>query len=209
MMADAPASTVVPMPVQPAVTPLTFEKLLAELIKRATSPDDVAHLKRWLNHRGADKTWNKIAKGPFNSDDAFIFAMLVLDLRRAAEEADVLNKEIAALDRRKKHAAPKARVRAIRKLTNNEITPQQYAVLNQRLRSPKFFDPLLSVHSDEEGTRRRTLFCRMLSDNPRHSTGQWHDAEVALLCEIALDCGDVTIEMVRSARRESTRKRRR
>jgi hypothetical protein len=216
-MMDAPVS--IPMPAKAALMPPTFEKLLAELIKRATLPDDpirqefhdgdIAHLKRWLDYGGANKTWQKICKGPFNSGDAFVFVMLVLRLRRAAEKVDVLNKGIAALEHEKKQIAPKVRKRAVRQLTNNEITPQQFAALNQRLQSTKFFDPLLTVRSDNKGSRRRSLFCRMLSDNLHYSTGQWHDAEVALLCEIALDCGDVTLEVVRSARRESTRKRRR
>src|SRR5262245_41274338 len=35
------------------------------------------------------------------------------------------------------------------------------------------------------------------------TTGTWHDYEVAQLCEKALDCKhDVTVDMVRSARRE-------
>ena len=200
----------------------TFEKLLAELIKRAGSPDapirqefhdgDVAHLQRWLDYGGANKTWNKISEGAFNSVDALVFAMTVLDLRRSAEKADLLNKKIPALERGKKQAASKARKLAIRKLRKNEITPHQYTAFDQRIketpRSPNFFDPLVSNRSDDNGTRRRTLFCRMASDVLHHATGKWHDAEVAALCEIAFDCQDVTVEMVRSARRESTRKRR-
>ena len=137
----------------------------------------------------------------------------VLDLRRDAEEADALNKEMAALGRRVKHLAPKVRKRAIRKLTNNEITGLQYASLNQRiegaLRSTRVFDPLLSNRSDNKGARRRTIFCRELSAFFHDIDGKYHDAEVKELCEIAFNCGDVTIEMVRSARRESIRKRRR
>jgi hypothetical protein len=202
--------------------PPTFEKLLAELIERAASSDDpisrefqdrdIAHLKRWLDNGGANKTWNKMAKGPFHSGDAFAFVRLVLDLRRWAEEADLLNKEIATLKRDEKHAAHKARSRAVRKLRNNGITPQQYAALRQRIEEVlqrKFFDPLLSNRSDKNGARKRTIFCRVLSDVLKDVTGKLHDAAVKELCEIAFNCGDVTIDMVRSARRESTRTRKR
>jgi len=126
-----------------------------------------------------------------------------------AEEADTLNKGISGGERHLKRLAPKARKRAIRKLEKNEIAPEQYAAINQRiekaLRNAQVRDPLLSVRSDENGTRQRTLFCRMLSYFLHDTT--WHDAEVAALCEIVLDCGDVTVEMVRSARRESKPRR--
>ena len=79
--------------------------------------------------------------------------------------------------------------------------------VEQALGRAQVLDPLLSVRSDENGTRQRTLFCRMLS-HVLHDT-IWHDAKVATLCEIAFDCNDITVEMVRSARRKLPRKRRR
>ncbi len=66
-------------------------------------------------------------------------------------------------------------------------------------------DRLLSNRSDKDGSRRRTIFSRELSHHLRDLTGRWHDEEVGALCGIALG-GEVD---VRSARRESTRKRRR
>ena len=202
--------------------PPSFEKLLVELIKRAASPDDpisrefhdgdAAHLDRWLRSGQADKIWQKISNGPFNSGDAFEFVGAVLEIRRDAAKADALARDVPALAKQAKHLALRTRKHAIEKLTNNEITAAQYLALNQRVEEALGFDqvrdPLLSVRSDENGTRRRTLFCRMLSDVLHYTTGQWHDDAVRALCEIAFDCDDVTLDMVRSARRDSTRKRR-
>ena len=216
-MMDAPAS--IPMPAKAERIPPTFEKLLTELIKRGTSPDDpirqefhdgdIAHLKRWLTSGAANKTWKNICNGPFKAGDAFCFVLLVLTARHSAQGADALNKEFAALDRRRKRLAPKVRKRAIRALTKNKITPGQYAAFNQPAQLSKSLDPLLSNRSDNKGSRPRTIFCRIMSDELQYLTGQWHDDEVRALCEIAFDCDDVTLDMVRSARRESTRKRRR
>jgi len=61
------------------------------------------------------------------------------------------------------------------------------------------FGPL-SVRSDRGGSRKRTIYCRLLSRIFRRAFGRWHDAEVAALCGIAFDC-DVTIETVKDARK--------
>ena len=202
---------------------LPFQKLLSEMVSRANSQDDlakrvyldgdIAHVRRWLDDCRADEIWKSISKEPFNFDDASIFVDCVLELRHSAEEADAINREVPALAARLKHVVAKVHKRAIKKLTNGEISPEQYGELDQRLKeslpSPKIRDPLLSNRSDNRGGRRRTLFCRVLSDLLHHATGKWHDAEVQALCEIAFGRGDVTIDMVRSARRESTRKKRR
>ena len=203
--------------------PPTFEKLLAELIKRAASPDDpircefhdgdAAHLGRWLDSGRANEIWERICSGPFNSGDAFEFVLTVLSFRRMAEEADVLNKDIPSLERHVKRLGPEVWKRAVKKLTKNEMTPQRFTALNQQieeiLRRTPIRDPLLSVRSDKKGTRQRTLFCRLLSDVIHHATGKWHDAEVQAMCEITSDWDDDVTVDVRSARRESTRKRRR
>jgi len=73
--------------------------------------------------------------------------------------------------------------------------------------------PPLAVRSDEHGTRRRTIFCRLASMYVHAGTGRWHDEEVAALCEMAFGSKDITNDMVRSAReagrRDVTRKLRR
>ena len=62
-------------------------------------------------------------------------------------------------------------------------------------------DPLFVVRSDRDGSRRRTIFCRILSNNFHIAFGRWHDAEVAALCNIAFDCDCVTVEAVKLARK--------
>jgi hypothetical protein len=99
----------------------TFEMLLAELIKRAATPDDpissefddgdIAHLQRWFDSGRANAIWSNISKGPFNSTDAFALISLVLELRRSAGKADVLNKSIAALVRDTRREGATARKR--------------------------------------------------------------------------------------------------
>jgi hypothetical protein len=190
-----------------------FESVLTNFLKYAGPPDDdAAHLQRWITYGDADKTWEKIF-GPFNLGDAFDFVKVVLQFRRIAKEADPLNKEAGSAERETKYLAAKVRRRAIKALRLGKVSPQQFTALSSRieeiLKTPKPHDPLLSVRSDEGGTRQRTIFCRILSDLLHYSTGRWHDTEVQELCEIAFDCDDVTIDMVRSARRESTRKPRR
>ena len=44
------------------------------------------------------------------------------------------------------------------------------------------------VRSDENGSRKRTIFCRKLSNALHRLTGQWHDAEVEQLCGITFNC---------------------
>lgn len=203
-----------------------FENLLAEFIESEASHDDLAkqlfhdgdaaHLKRWLDYGGADKTWKKISKEPFYYNGAFTHVMIVLRLRRIAEECDALNKTVGELERKSKRLAPKERKRFAKMLINSEISPAQYAAwiefIKDREHNTREFidlDPLLSVRSDKKRSRPRTLFMRMLSDGLHNTFGRWHDAEVAELCEIAFGCrGSVTARMARSARRSRPRKKR-
>src|SRR5262245_65779790 len=112
--------------------PTTFEKLLADLINRARSPDDpirqefhdgdIEHLERWLDYPpGANKIWDKIAEGPFNSGDAFVFIITALQFRRGAEETDSINKEFPALQKTVKSLARRASKRALRLLADSKI----------------------------------------------------------------------------------------
>ena len=128
-----------------------------------------------------------------------------------------MNKEGAELWRQVKKLVPKERKRILGMLKKGEISPEEYATLNAVIDEAsaelptKYMASDFSVRSDKEGTRKRTIFCRVLSDMLHDGTGRWHDAEVARLCEIAFGGGDVTSDMVRSAReagrRDATRKR--
>jgi hypothetical protein len=52
------------------------------------------------------------------------------------------------------------------------------------------------------GARKRTIFCRILSDIFHSVFDRWHDTEVAALCEIAFDCKDIiSTDAVKTARR--------
>ena len=228
-MMDAPTS--IPMPAKAAQIPPTFEKVLADLIKRATSPNDpirqefrdgdAAHLKRWLDYGGANKTWKKISKRQsILSNDPASFVRNVLGLRQLAATSDALTKAVAALQRVEKPTMLKDRKRLMKMRVNSEISDDDFLAGNmfldefwREIRSTvksakKSFPSMCLVRSDESGTRPRTIFLRCLSSVLFMYTGRWHDAEVAELCEIALGCDDVKIDMVRSARRESTRKSR-
>jgi hypothetical protein len=103
----------------------------------------------------------------------------------------------AALDRRKKALANKQRRYALRQLANGDVSPEalkaHLASVDEVEAEPASnLDPLLTVRSDKGGTRRRTIFCRILSDIFHSTFGRWHDVEVAALCEIAFDRKDVT-----------------
>jgi hypothetical protein len=137
-------------------------------------------------------------------------------MRHLAADADQLNKIISRL----KKLVPKARRRAVNRLTRGELSPQEFAELAaffekaETGRATDFFESIFAVRSDKHGTRQRqcTIFCRLVSDLVRRGT-RWHDNEVAALGEIALNRKDITADMVRSyrdaGRRDVTRKSRR
>jgi hypothetical protein len=204
----------------------TFKDLLAEFVRQAPSDDerakrlfrdgDMAHLKRWAADDRGPAIYEAIRGGKgFTVKSAFAHIMITVELRRFAERMDALNRDIGGLERWRKRLAPKERKRARKMLEKSEMSPAEYTALIDQIKEHECtrefigLDPLLSARSDRNGSRRRTLFCRTLSDVLHYATGKWHDAEVAALCEIAFGCRDVKIDMVRSARRESTRKRRR
>jgi hypothetical protein len=203
-----------------------FKELLTEFVKQAASGDelpgrlfrdgDATHLKRWLSDDRADEIYEKInSNKQFHFNRAFDFIMITLRLRHLAEESDALNRKVATLERGGKKAGQKERKRAARMLANSEMSLDEFAAISASVKEhehpAKFVDlPRdLSVRSDEKGSRKRTLFCRLLSKSVHRQTGQWHDAEVATMCEIAFGGDSVTLDTVRSARRESTRKKRR
>lgn len=227
-MMDAPAS--IPMPAKAAQIPPTFEKLLADLIKRATSPNDpirqefrdgdAAHLKRWLDYGGANKTWKKISKRQsILSNDPASFVRNVLGLRQLAVASDALTKVASALQRDVKPTLLRDRKRLMKMRVNCEISDDDFLAGNMfiedyersirsALKTAKSIPSMWLVRSDESGTRPRTIFLRCLSSVLFMYTGRWYDAEVAELCEIALDCsGSVTTRMVRSARESRPRKK--
>ena len=189
----------------------------ADLAKQLFRAGDVGHLQRWRDDGRADEIWEALHPGRFDDrEGCVVFIHAVLSTRHLAEDADQLNKKISRL----KKLAPKARRRAVNRLTRGELSPQEFAELAaffekaETGRATDFFEPIFAVRSDKHGTRQRqcTIFCRLVSDLVRRGT-RWHDNEVAALGEIALNRKDITAEMVRSyrdaGRRDVTRKSRR
>jgi hypothetical protein len=195
-----------------------FEKLLADLLELGSLGGDTAdikHLKRWREDGRADEIWRKLCKGPKGFDDARAaeFVMIVLKYRQIAEVADPLNKESLALARKGKRVAAEEFQRIKRMFDKSEISLGEYLAHIYRIyrseparrRNP---GPLLSVRSNKNGTRRRTIFIRMLSEVLHNATGRWHDEEVGALCEIAFKPNkDIEIETVRSVRRDFARQK--
>jgi hypothetical protein len=204
---------------------MSFRALLTEFVRHAKTGDDLArklfregdltHLERWLKRDDAEEIYKKIHPGVFNHKAAFTFIMTALRFRSLSEQCDDLNAIIGKLERQSKHLSGKERTRAAKLFAAGTMSSAELeALINQISEygdARKFIDldPTLSVRADRRGSRKKTIFCRLHADLLHSFTGKWHDAEVAVLCEIAFDSDDVTIDMVRSARRESTRKRQR
>jgi hypothetical protein len=201
-----------------------FEQLLTEMIKQrgylntrygemATGRNDVAHLKRWLKDGRATEIWEAWSPGNFSDGPARSFITAVLLIRERAWMWDHINKDRTGLRQRLKARAAKERRHLAKLLTKGELSPEEYkariASVEEKRRATGDLDSWHAVRSDENGTRRRTLFCRLLSNAFLHakgrSKGRRYDAQVAALCEIALGCKDVTADMVRSAREAGRR----
>jgi hypothetical protein len=172
---------------------------------------DVAHLSRWLNDGRATEIWEKLYPGAFAPFDAWGFITIILSFRQLAHQLDQANQKVSAAKRARKKATLADTIKLI-----TELSAEGFVLCGVRggaLDSVETLAPPLAVRSDERGTRQRTIFCRLASMYVHAATGRWHDGEVAALCEIALDCNDVTTDMVRSyreaGRRDATRKRRR
>jgi hypothetical protein len=190
-----------------ASIPSTFETLLDALTtSHEFDDDDRRHLGRWRRVHSPGKLWQAI-RPQFNVGEAEEFIRLNLELRRAAEKADKFNDDRPALEREIRRLAPQARRRVLKRLAESAITPHQHAAISRRIgkatERSRFYDPLLSKRSDKRGSRARTIFCRVMSETLHNASGRCFDRQVAELCQFAFG-GEVTIDMVRSARREST-----
>jgi hypothetical protein len=65
--------------------------------------------------------------------------------------------------------------------------------------------PVLSIRSNHDDSRSRTVFMRMASRLMHRTTGKWHDDDVATLTEIAFPDKETTVRMVQSARQSLRR----
>jgi hypothetical protein len=171
-------------------------------------PGDADHIKRWLSDpRRAAAIFAKLTKQEKLTQRGMIDHIhAVLGARRLAEDFDKLNVTFAELERDTPRLSKKERRHALRQFADGKVSQEALdaylAFIDEVEAGPvSNLDPLFTVRSDRAGSRKQTIFCRILSKLIHINFGCWHDAEVAALCEIAFDCGDVTIDMVRAARR--------
>jgi hypothetical protein len=192
-----------------------FESVLAQIAKLAAAGDnvtrrafrrgDAAHLRRWVKDGRFAEICNKIFGGKFDDRAVFLLIMTVLDLRRLAESSDAFATAFALIDRAQKKRLPKDIKDGLRALADEQITPEEFATYRDQMKEAvtkqkRGLNPLL--HAREKATRKRVIFCRVLSAGLHNASGRWHDAEVGALCEIAFDYkGDGTIDAVKAARR--------
>jgi hypothetical protein len=191
-----------------------FETMLVQAAKLAAAGDDVArrafrrgdaaHLRRWAEDGRFAEICNKIFGGKFDYRAVFLLIMTVLDLRRLAESSDAFATAFALIERAQKKRLPKDIKDGLRALADEQITPEEFATYRDQMKEAateqkRGLNPLLRAR--EKATRKRVIFCRVLSAGLHNASGRWHDAEVAALCEIAFDCKDVTTDAVKAARR--------
>ena len=178
----------------------------ADSAKYGFKPGDADHLRRWLTDKRAAAIFAKLTKRHKLTQKGIVQHITsVLGYRQLAEETDRLNATFAELKKDGPRLAKKERRRATKVYADGGV-PQgalddYLAHIDEMASRPsKGLDPLFAVRSDRAGSRKRTIFCRILSRLIHINFGRWHDAEVAALCEIAFDC-DVTIETVKDARK--------
>jgi hypothetical protein len=186
----------------------------ADAAKYGFKPGDVDHLRRWLNNKRAAAIFAKLTKNKTVTQRRIVILIQgVLSARQGAETTDKLNATFAELKREKRPAAKKARRNAMKQFADGDVSrdalDDYLAFINQVESRPSNLDPLFTVRSDRAGSRKRTIFCRILSDLYHTAFGRWHDAEVAALCNIAFDYDGVTVEAVKLARKGLTPRSRR
>jgi hypothetical protein len=204
--------------------PNLLKQILTEMIANVDHPaapkllrdGDLAHVKRWLaDGRGADiaaKIYSSHCAHNYNA--MFHFIMTVVSLRRTAEEMDQLNRDLPLLDKQAGELAPAERKRNSKMLRNNEMSVREFVALDAMIEETEagcvdnVLSPILSVRADKNGSRKRTLFCRLLS-NIVSKGSRKHYAEIAVLCEIAFNRKDITSDVVRSACEAGRRDKRR
>ena len=179
----------------------------ADSAKYLFRPSDAEHLRRWLNDRRATTIFTKLTKGKEITQEGIVDHILtVLGARRLAETSDRSNARLAKLKREGPPLVKKTRRHAMVDFADGKVSQEAldayFAHIDEvEARAAAVdFGPLFIVRSDRAGSRKRTIFCRLLSRIFRRFFGRWHDAEVAALCDIAFDC-DVTIETVKDARK--------
>jgi len=177
----------------------------ADSAKYGFKPGDADHLRRWLADKRAATIFAKLTKRHKLTQRGIVqHIRSVLDYRQLAEETDRLNATFAKLKKDVPRLAKKERRHALRQFADGDVSQEALddylPWVDEMASRPSNLDPVFVVRSDRAGSRKRTIFCRILSRLIHINFGRWHDAEVAALCGIAFDC-DVTIETVKDARK--------
>jgi hypothetical protein len=199
-----------------AIVRSPFLDALREGLKCAESPNpqvpgffkrgDADHLRLWLNDRRAAAILAKLTKGKTVTQRRTVHLIHgVLVARQIAEDTDKLNATFAEFKKDGPRLAKQERRNAMRQFADGDVSQgaldDYLGFINEVEALGSNLDPLFVVRSDRDGSRKRTIFCRILSNNFHIAFGRWHDAEVAALCNIAFDCDCVTVEAVKLARK--------
>jgi hypothetical protein len=171
---------------------------------------DISHLRHWSQHPGCEKIWQRLSGRLCEGESWFPTMILLIKVVLAIRnEAESREKELAAL--KKSGAEPGkaalARLKRITKAAAGKATDwrerarlfQQAADFCTEISRSRRMSGVIAV--DRNGSRKRQRFSARLSKHLHLLAGQWCDAEVATLTEIAFSGKEITIDMVRAARR--------
>jgi hypothetical protein len=182
-------------------------------------PDKMKMLQDWEEHPRSNEIWTKICTAaerledvPLDLAHAMDFVVFVLEAKGAAGHVDKLAAEIASL--RKSYATEQERFKKkVIGHVQDVSSPRELAlILKHAAHAAEILHRLnesparhQALRSDHDGSRQRTLFIRDVSNLVHDLTGRWLDDEVADLTEIAFPPREITVDIVRAARRETTR----
>jgi len=188
----------------------SFESVLRKYKKSsASSPDDLAHLQRWINDPRTEEVWESV-----RSNNALLppetFIIDILGARRVAIAIGQRGK----LRKRYRNAADE-----MERVAKFLRKPHPYGMPSYPRSSElaRMLDDAASYFRKEVEPSRNmpgvlkfsrkaqphTIFMSMVSNDLKGKTGPWLDEEVAVLAEIAFDLPDaIDPEAVRRARRK-------
>jgi hypothetical protein len=171
------------------------------------------HIERWRADDRAEDIWNKL-KAAIPDLDPSEFIRLVL---KARQDALSLTARLAATRSERDYWLPrdaKELLRLHQLLLSGRMSPAQIAWRLENLAAClRLIDNPFSIPDDVEfsredvkGSRARKLFVQILGRHFRGRCGQWRDAELAVLTQIAgLAEGDFDSKAVAQLRAPSTR----
>ena len=174
-------------------------------------------LQQWEESEDAIATLIKIvgkiepAKEEEQIEAAAVIIHSVLIARADAIADDDFSREVSAKkreERRLKKVVKSKLAKAIKDASQEQLAAGVHHLTRamEKLAKAKDISDLeLSIRSDRNGSRRRTLFMQSISDTVHKLTNLRLDDEVAALTEIAFPGKELSGDAVRSATRPSTR----